>query len=191
LPRRALNLEIDNVPRSRWCWYGIARGVVDNDLVAPIALRFKEGGVSPADDRREVFLMSGIDDPEADGESRQSSDDDRSFEPDAQRIEDLSDALSGTGGESNNELFAAVTADKVLGAHRLAEHLREEPQGPVAALVAVGVVEQLEVVKICHRDGQDRFPAAERRRLLLEGTSIQETGEVVRRGLKLGFGHDP
>ena len=59
--------------------------------------------------------------------------------------------VSGVVGKHDDELFAAVAADDVLGAKGVAQDTGEEPQRPVAGVVAVGVVQPLEEVEVTHR----------------------------------------
>lgn len=84
-----------------------------------------------------------------------------------------------------------MAADEVLRPNRSAEHLSEQPQGAVAGFVAVGVVENFEVVQVRHCQGEDGILRSDRCHLLLEGASVEESGQVVGSGLQLCFGHDP
>ena len=67
-------------------------------------------------------------------------------------------ASSGSGSESGvgqegGEFVAAVAADDVdVGAQCVAQHLRDGDQRGIAGLVAVGVVELLEVVDVEHEE---------------------------------------
>ena len=60
--------------------------------------------------------------------------------------------------EGDGELLAAVAGNEVVRPQRVAQDAGEEPQGPVAGLVPVGVVQVLEVVEVGHGD-RDRMEA--------------------------------
>ena len=55
-------------------------------------------------------------------------------------------------GEHDQELLAAVTSEEVVRPERLAAARRDLPQHLVAGLMAVGVVDPLEVIGVDHRD---------------------------------------
>jgi len=54
------------------------------------------------------------------------------------------------GMQQNHELVAAVAADNIGSAHTALDRLDDQPQGNVADLVAVGIVDGLEMVHVNH-----------------------------------------
>jgi MFS family permease len=92
------------------------------------------------------------------------------------------------GRQENRELLAAVTGDPVAGtlddARQGAGHA---PQAFVAALVAVGVVVQLEVIDVDHEQGQGAgFP---RGATPLHGQAVVKTAAVGHAGQAVAQGH--
>jgi hypothetical protein len=95
----------------------------------------------------------------------------------------------GRGTEEHHELLAPVAARDVVLAERSVDELRNVAEDAVAVLVAVGVVDQLEVVDIDDDDGKWPLVALRVCGLLaesaLEVTPIEQTGErIVRRVLE-------
>ena len=66
----------------------------------------------------------------------------------------------------------------------------KESQRPVAGVVAVGVVEALEVVEITHREGERSILAKQHVHLVLERPPIQQPGQRIGGCLKGRRRHD-
>ena len=121
--------------------------------------------VSP---KRETGL--GRSEPEADREGRHGSVGrgwTRSCGSDA--LDDDDRVVEGAVRQDGDELLAAVARGDVVGADAVAQHSGEEPQGPVAGVMAVHVVEQLEMVEIAVRDDEREPVVGEITRALLRG----------------------
>ena len=73
--------------------------------------------------------------------------------------DDVRRAAPGVG-QQREELLAAEAAELVLGAQPLAQRARDRHERGVAGVMAVLVVEQLEVVDVDHRDRQRPAVAA-------------------------------
>ena len=85
-----------------------------------------------------------------------------------------------------------IDADHVLGAHRIGEARRDDPQQLVAGVVAQAVVDQLEAVEIDVDEAElgalALRPAERAREAIVEIAAIAEAGQLVdaRAGLGLG-----
>ena len=88
-------------------------------------------------------------------------------------------------GEDDGELLAAVAAAMSSSGAQLCERVGEDPKRPVAGLVAVGVVQRLEVVEVGH-DEREAVPLRSGAPApVLEACGGSEAGEPVGGGLEL------
>ena len=91
--------------------------------------------------------------------------------------------------QQDDELLPAEARRDVVLAHRRHDGARDRPQHLVAGRMAVGVVEDLELVDVDHEDpdGVPRAPAlGEQRDELLEVAAVRQPGQGIGRGLGLG-----
>ena len=77
----------------------------------------------------------------------------------ADALEHLDGLVAVEVGHDDDELLAAPAGDHVVVAEDVLRDLGEHAQRPVAGLVAVGVVELLEVVEVGDRE-RERAPRA-------------------------------
>ena len=83
---------------------------------------------------------------------------------DAELLSDEDGAFAVGVGEQDQELLAAEASGEVAGADRRADDASDERECLVAALVAVAVVDRLEVVEV-EQDRRERADACGRRAL--------------------------
>ncbi len=108
---------------------------------------------------------------------------DRSGQGGAQPSDGLDGDLDGHVRVDEDELLAAEPRDDVVAADVVAQHAGEELERTVADLVAVGVVEPLELVQVGEHEDERDAPVEEIRDLGLEGPAVGEPGQSVGRGL--------
>ena len=94
--------------------------------------------------------------------------------------------VGGGDGQGDDELLAAVAGDEVVGPGCLAENAGDLAEDGVADLVAVGVVDPLEVVDVEHQDGHPQSlqpaPVGQGAELGEEEGPIVEAGQGVAHG---------
>ena len=89
-------------------------------------------------------------------------------------------------GEGDDEFFAAIPPGEIVGTGEFADTLSDALEDGVADEVAVGIVDKLEVIDICHEDGDGEVFALCADEFLAEhfedGSAIPESGEAVSGG---------
>ena len=110
-----------------------------------------------------------------------------------QRLLDAIDGAQGPlcrgAGEEEDELLAAEAGHDVLGAGRRVEGVGEGLEGAVAHLVAVGVVEALEVVDVRDDHSVAAPGGVELLDPLREGAPVEESGQLIGGSGLPGSGH--
>src|SRR5262249_40504416 len=108
-------------------------------------------------------------------------------DPAADALADLEGGGLVAAGQDDQELLATVAADEVVGARRRRHAGGRLHQGGVAGRVAVGVVDELEVVEVGQHDAYGAALAAAAAQLALEdledGAVVPGAGERVAGGL--------
>ncbi len=154
-------------------------------------------GVRAADQRRHFFARQQGRGTEAHGDLQFPG-----RRPKARRFDGLPRPFQGPDGfvgfgsrQHYGHLFTAVTGDEIALAGRFSQDPRGAAEHFVAGLVAVGVVESLEVVDVAK--DQREWPAAPLefvevcRHFVVEGPAVRQAGQNVRTGLS-GFQiHEP
>ena len=92
--------------------------------------------------------------------------------------------LSGFGcvglGQQHAELLAAVAVDDIAGAHLAAQDIRNVAQSSVTCIVAVFVVDPLEVIDIDHDHGHRGVAVARLdSQITIEPTAVADTRQIV------------
>ena len=169
------------------CLVGVF-GSGDDDAVASVALRAQECLVGGVDRFAEGEAGLGRCEPKADGEWGDGAVGECGVESGSDAFDDDDCVFDRAVGEDRDELLAAVARGDVIGAHAVAEYSSEEPQRAVSGVVAVHVVEQLELVEIAVRDDERKTFIGEVTRSGLEAPPVEQAGEWVRVRLSLGPG---
>src|SRR4051812_8481764 len=127
-------------------------GLRDQDSVLAVALGLQQRVVRVLEHLVERGAVAQVGDPERRGEHRRAALVDGERQLLAQALERGDGRVARAVGEHEEELLAAVAGGDVTGAQRRLQRRGEQAQGAVAGVVAVGVVEQLEVVEVAQRD---------------------------------------
>ena len=98
--------------------------------------------------------------------------------------ENLHRLLCSRALENDHEFLAAVTGDDVVGAEMVSKLMGEADQCAVAGFVAVGVVDQLEVVEIGHGQCERCALALQPSHDRFEVAPIREACQNIRRRLQ-------
>ena len=113
----------------------------------------------------------------------------------AQALSQAVGARLGGVGQDGRELLAAIAARVVLVAQRATQGGCDRLQHPVALVVAVGVVEFLEVVDVEHQHRQRQVVAARTVEFalqrLVEVTAVEQRGQAVGAGQAPQFLFEP
>ena len=143
----------------RVCFVGVRHGrkvlpstMVDDDSVAALSLRAEQGDVGGPAQVFQRIPVAAVCHPEARGERRHAARGQRENQLFLYAAQRAGGRIDRKVGEGDDELFAAVAAHQVIGADRGPQGAGEQPQGPVAGVVSMGVVEHLEMVEVAHRE---------------------------------------
>jgi hypothetical protein len=111
----------------------------------------------------------------------------RQLEPEP--IDDVGGVDGTRPRHHDEELLASVAAQQVALAHDAVQHPREHPQGAVAGIVAVGVVEDLEVIEVEDHHGIRRAAARQQPHRVLQAAPVQQTRERIGARLQFALRH--
>lgn len=105
----------------------------------------------------------------------------------ANRVETVPDCVQPHATKEEDELFSAVASDAAAVVRYPRQCANDRPDNPVAGVVTMAIVDDLEAVDILDRDGQrvDGFPgfAVLAHQNRLEGPSVGQAGEMVEVGV--------